>query len=120
PAVLDLLREHLASMEDTAPPESRHALDLSGLQTPDITFWTVWDDAALAGFGALKKLTADHAEVKSMRTARHYLRQGVASRLLRHIICEARRAGFSRLSLETGSMAFFAPPRAMYLAHGFK
>ena len=119
PAVLALLREHLNTLAPTAPAESRHALDISGLRAPDVTFWSVWDGAELAGFGALKELSPDHGEVKSMRTARAYLRQGVASAVLRHIIDEARRRGYTRLSLETGSMAFFAPAHQLYRSFGF-
>ena len=52
PAVLALLREHLTTLAPTAPPESRHALDLTGLHAPDVTFWTLWDGEALAGMGA--------------------------------------------------------------------
>lgn len=119
PPVLALLREHLDTLAPTAPPESRHALDLDGLRAPDVTFWSIWDGPELAGFGALKELSPDHGEVKSMRTARAYLRQGVASAILRHIIAEARRRGYSRLSLETGAMSFFEPARQLYLSFGF-
>ena len=119
PEVLALLREHLDSLAPTAPAESRHALDLSGLRGPDITFWSIWDGQRLAGFGALKQLTESHAEIKSMRTAAAYLRQGVAAQMLRHIIQEATARGYSRLSLETGSMEFFEPARRLYASFGF-
>jgi putative acetyltransferase len=114
-----LLREHLESLALTAPPESRHALDLAGLRSPEVSFWTVWDGPALAGFGALKHLSGTHAEIKSMRTAASYLRRGVASRLLRHLIQEAAARGYLQLSLETGSMEFFAPARRLYASFGF-
>ena len=116
PEVLALLREHLASLAPTAPAESRHALDLSGFRNSDVTFWSIWDGEVLAGFGAL---TASHAEVKSMRTATSHLRQGVASRMLRHLVQEAAARGCSRLSLETGSMAFFDAARRLYTSFGF-
>ncbi|WP_407353278.1 GNAT family N-acetyltransferase [Luteimonas sp. R10] len=119
PEVLALLREHLASLAPTAPAESRHALDLGGFRSPDVTFWGIWDGSVLAGFGALKQLTAAHVEVKSMRTAASHLRQGVASRMLRHLVREAVARGYSRLSLETGSMAFFEPARRLYASFGF-
>ena len=118
-AVIALLREHLESMAPTAPAESRHALDLQGLRSPELTFWSVWDGTELAGFGAIKHLTDEHAEIKSMRTASKHLRKGVASALLRHIIQEARDRGYSQVSLETGSMAFFAPARNLYASFGF-
>ncbi len=119
PAVLALLREHLDTLAPTAPAESRHALDLDGLRAPDVTFWSVWDGPELAGFGALKELSHEHGEVKSMRTARAYLGRGVASAVLRHIIDEARRRGYTRLSLETGSMDFFEPAHRLYRSSGF-
>lgn len=117
--VLALLRWHLDTIAPTAPPESRHALDLEALRGPDITFWCLWDGEALAGFGALKQLSAEHGEVKSMRTAPPHLRRGVAARMLAHIIEVARQRGFRRLSLETGSMAFFAPAHTLYESFGF-
>lgn len=119
PEVLALLHEHLGSMEHTAPAESRHALGLSGLRDPNVIFWSMWDGPELAGFGALRHLTDSHAEVKSMRTAASHLRQGVASRMLQHIIDEATVLGYSRLSLETGSMEFFEAARRLYISFGF-
>lgn len=100
-------------------PESKHALDLDALRRPKITFWTAWDRDALTGCGALQGLDAEHGEIKSMRTARRYARQAVASALLRLIIAEARQRGYRRLSLETGSMPFFAPAHRLYERHGF-
>ena len=119
-AVLDLLREHLVSMEGTAPPESRHALDIDGLRSSNINFWSVWDGERLAGFGALLHHNDDLAEIKSMRTAAPYLRKGVASRLLTHLIQEAKARGYSRLSLETGSMRYFEPAMKLYSSFGFE
>jgi putative acetyltransferase len=120
PAVIELLEEHLASMEPTAPPESQHALDLDGLRGPDITFWSLWDGSRLAGVGALKRLSGDHVEVKSMKTAPAYLRKGIASKILAHMIQYAKARGYSRISLETGSMEFFAAARHLYARFGFE
>jgi len=106
-------------MEPTAPPESRHALDINGLRSPNITFWAIWDGLNLAGIGALKHLSQDHAEIKSMKTSAPYLRRGIASRMLTHIIHEAKSRGYKRLSLETGSMEFFDPARKLYSSFGF-
>jgi putative acetyltransferase len=87
---------------------------------PEITFWSVWGGEELIGCGALKELDAQHAEIKSMRTASAHLRKGVASRLLQHIIEEAKRRHYRRLSLETGSMDSFEPARRLYAKFGFK
>jgi putative acetyltransferase len=117
--VHELLREHLRSMHLHSPPKSVHALDLDGLRRPGITFWTIWDAGQLLGCGALKELDAGHGEVKSMRTAAAHLRKGVARRMLAHILAEARRRGYGRLSLETGSGAAFDPARRLYESFGF-
>jgi putative acetyltransferase len=114
-----LLREHLASMAEHSPPESVHALDLSALRRPDISFWTAWDHQTLMGCGALKILTPEHAEVKSMRTVSNQLRRGAGKAMLEHIIVTAQTRGLKKLSLETGSMQAFAPARAMYERSGF-
>lgn len=128
-----LLGEHLRDMALLSPPDSVHALDLSGLLRPDICFWTIWqsppdrggaiaglDDAVLLGCGALKAITDTHGEVKSMRTALAHRRKGVARAVLTHILAEARHLGFQRLSLETGSAAAFKPAHALYAAAGFE
>ena len=119
PRVLELLHIHLTSSRAETAPGSAHALDPSSLQSPDISFWTIWDDEVLLGFGALKRLSADHGEVKSMHTAQAMRGRGVAGAMLNHIIRAARASGMSRLSLETGSWDYFRPARALYRSHGF-
>jgi putative acetyltransferase len=119
-AITRLLQEHLQNLTAISLPESMHALDIDALRQPGITFWSVWEGGELAGCGALKELDAQHAEIKSMRTASAHLRKGVASRLLQHMIEEAKRRGYRRLSLETGSMELFEPARRLYGKFGFK
>ena len=120
PEIIQLLRTHLQSMALQSPPESVHALDLDGLRKPGVTFWSAWQDSELMGCGALKELDPHHGEIKSMRTVSSQLRKGVASRLLRHILDEARRRSYRRLSLETGSTEGFEPARRLYAHFGFK
>ncbi|MDF4797644.1 GNAT family N-acetyltransferase, partial [Vibrio parahaemolyticus] len=114
-----LLEEHLQDMYATSPPESVHALDVSKLKLPSITFWTGWDGEQLLGCVAMSQLEDGHAELKSMRTTPSARKQGVASRLLNHVIEQAKHQGIQRLSLETGSMAFFEPAHRLYEKHGF-
>jgi len=114
-----LLAEHLRNMHEHSPPESVHALDLTGLLQPEINFWTVWSRDELLGCGALKELTPAHGEIKSMRTASSHRRKGVARAMLEYIIAEARRRAYARLSLETGSMVAFEPARRLYESFGF-
>ena len=119
PRVVALLHIHLTGARAETARGSAHALDLTGLQTPDISFWTIWDDETLLGIGALKRLSVDHGEVKSMHTVQSLRRRGAGSAMLRHIIATARASGMSRLSLETGSWDYFQPARALYKSHGF-
>lgn len=118
--VLELLRLHLSGMQENSPPKSVHALDLTGLQSTDISFWTVWSGDDLMGCGALKRLSADRAEIKSMRTHAHHMRKGVGAYLLEYIIANARRRGFSMLSLETGSGPAFMAALGLYRKYGFE
>lgn len=119
PEVHALLAEHLRDMHRISPPESVHALDFDGLRRPEMTFWSVWDGRALLGCGALKEIDPRHGEIKSMRTAGAHRRRGVAKAMLTHIMTEAARRGYERLSLETGSQAAFEPARALYASFGF-
>ncbi len=119
PQVAEFLAEHLREMRAVTPLESVHALDLEALRKPDVTFWTVLDGDAVVGCGALKSLDVSHAELKSMRTSAARKRSGIASGLLAHIIAEAERRGFTRLSLETGADEFFLPARRLYEKFGF-
>jgi putative acetyltransferase len=117
--VIALLRAHHEAMQAHSPPEACHVLDLSGLQVPEIAFWTVWEGDALLGCGALKQLAPDHGEIKSMRTADAHLRKGAAAAILDHIVAEARARGYRRLSLETGSGPEFEAALALYRRYGF-
>lgn len=114
-----LLREHLVDVARHSPPESIHALDLDGLRAPGMSFWTLWDSDDLLACGALKELGDAHGEVKSMRTAAAHRRRGAGRAMLDHILAEARRRGYRRLSLETGTAAAFEPAHRLYAAAGF-
>ncbi|UOQ47065.1 GNAT family N-acetyltransferase [Gracilibacillus caseinilyticus] len=118
--IKELIIDHLKSMTLHSPPESIHALNLDELRKPDITFWAVWEGEQLLGCGALKELNATNGEIKSMKTSSQHLRKGISTHLLQFIIEEAKRRGYARLSLETGSMAAFAPARKLYKKFGFR
>jgi putative acetyltransferase len=120
PEIRALLEEHLRGVALHSPPESIHALDLDRLRRPEITMWSVWSDGDIMGCGALKALDDRHGELKSMRTTARHLRKGVARHLLHHIIGEARRRRYDRLSLETGSAAAFDAARRLYASFGFR
>jgi putative acetyltransferase len=114
-----LLTRHLEGMHASSPPGHVFALDWSGLQKPEISFYALWEGEDLLGFGALKEIDRRAGEIKSMRTADAYVRKGVAAAILDHIIAEARRRGYARLSLETGSGPAFEPALELYRKYGF-
>jgi len=119
PRVIELLHTHVTSARAQTARGSAHALDISGLQTPDISFWAAWEDEQLLAVGALRQLGAEDGEVKSMHTAQFARRLGAGSAMLRHIIDVARARGLTRLSLETGAWDYFIPARTFYQRHGF-
>lgn len=120
PAIIALLERHLAGMHDHSPACGVHALDLSGLQRPDVTFRALWDSEALMGFGALRELSKTQGEIKSMRTADAHLGKGVGRIILTHLIDLARARGYTRLSLETGSGPAFEAAIHLYKKYGFE
>ncbi|GAA4115187.1 GNAT family N-acetyltransferase [Nocardioides fonticola] len=119
PALVAFLQAHLDDLAPTAPPESRHALDLTALQAPGVRLWTGHLDGVLVGTVALAALEPGHEELKSMRTEPAVRGRGVAAAMLAHAVDDARSRGVRRISLETGSMAFFEPARSLYRRHGF-
>lgn len=134
PGLSVFLQAHLDDIAPTAPAESRHALDLTGLRKPGVRLWVALDGAApdgstpdgstraravIVGTGALAMVEPGHEEIKSMRTDPQRRGRGIATAVLDHLLGDARSRGVRRVSLETGSMAFFAPARALYAKAGF-
>jgi putative acetyltransferase len=79
PEIAGFLAEHIQQMRSLTPLESKHALDLDSLRKPDITFWSAVDSDSLVGCGAIKRLDASHAELKSMRTRPTRQRSGMGA-----------------------------------------
>ncbi|MED1747369.1 MULTISPECIES: GNAT family N-acetyltransferase [Bacillus] len=115
-----LITGHVEEMKEHSPPESIHALPLDDLKKQDVTVWSVWDGEELLGCGAIKELSSEHGEIKSMRTAALHMRKGVARQMLTYLLQEAKQRGYTRVSLETGAMAFFEPARRLYESFGFQ
>jgi putative acetyltransferase len=118
--VRELLRRHLAFANSQSEPKEVHALDVDGLLDPAVTLYSFRHDGRLLGIGALKELDQRHGELKSMHTAEAARGRGIARAILHHLLAVARDRGFERVSLETGSMAAFAPARALYESAGFE
>ena len=117
--VVALLEEHLRNMHELSPPESVHALDVSGLKSADMTFWSAREGDLLIGCGALRQLAPEHGEIKSMRTPAALRRHGAGRAILNHILEVARERGYKRLSLETGTAESFAAAHRLYKSAGF-
>jgi putative acetyltransferase len=119
PRLAAFLQAHLDDMEPTAPPESRHALDLAALRGDGVRLWVGTEGAGLVATAELAALAEGHEELKSMRTDPARRGRGLAARMLAHVLADARSRGVARVSLETGSMAFFEPARRFYARAGF-
>ena len=117
--VRQLLAQHFSEMQAGSPPEACHVLPVDGLKDPAIRFFTLRENGALFGCGALKRLEPGHGEIKSMRTADAALGRGVGKALLDHLVATARQEGITRLSLETGSTEQFAAANRLYEREGF-
>ena len=119
PGLAAFLQAHLDDLAPTAPVESQHALDLRGLQTPNVRLWVACLGGEIVGTGALAALEPGHEELKSMRTDPQRRGQGIATRILDHLLRDAQDRDIRRISLETGSMEFFAAARGLYAKAGF-
>lgn len=119
PRIIALLATHLQAARETTPLCRAFALDIDGLKAPDIAFFSAWRGDELLGVGALRDLGGGHGEIKSMHTAAVARGRGVGRAMLAALIASAGRRGMRRVSLETGTMDYFAPARALYAACGF-
>jgi putative acetyltransferase len=117
--VRELLGRHLAYARATTLPDEVYALDVDALAEPSVTFFSFRTGGELLGVAALKQLSADHAEIKSMHTAEAARGQGIGRKLVEHLLAVARERGYARVSLETGAGPAFAPARELYARAGF-
>ncbi|SDL34620.1 GNAT family N-acetyltransferase [Tessaracoccus oleiagri] len=119
PALADFVQAHIDDMWPTAPPESQHPLSLEELQRPGVRLWVARLDGVLVGTAALSRMAGGDLELKTMRTEPAARGRGVGTALLERVLAEAGASGAKRVWLETGSMEFFAPARALYAKYGF-
>ena len=118
--VNELLKKHFVELRSVSPEGSTHVLDIEGLKDPSIKFWSLWEDDKLIGCGALKFLEKNHGEFKSIRVAYEFRKKGIGSRIINHLIEEAKKLKISKLSIETGAGEFFLPARKLFSKFGFK
>jgi len=114
PEVNELLKKHFIELRAASPEESTHVLDIAGLKTPSIKFWSLWENNRLLGCGALKFLDKEHGEFKSIRIHDNFRRQNIGIKLIQHLIIEARKHNLKRISIETGAGKFFEPARKLF------
>ena len=115
-----ILISHFLELRSVSPEGSTHVLDINGLKDPSIKFWSLWKEDDLMGIGALKFLDDKHGEFKSIRVAERFKNKGNGSKVINHLINEAKNLGITRLSLETGAGNFFMPARKLFKKCGFK
>ena len=120
PEVHELLIKHFIELRSVSPLGSAHVLSISGLKDPSIKFWSLWEESNLMGSGALKFLDKEHGEFKSIRVNNKFRNKGNGSKVINHLINEAKNLNIKRLSLETGSGKFFIPARKLFIKYGFK
>ncbi|MFC3086356.1 GNAT family N-acetyltransferase [Tabrizicola soli] len=114
-----LMERHTADMHADTPPESIHMMDASALDQPHIAFFVLREGGTPLAMGAYKRIDASHAEIKSMHVLSEARGRGLSKAMLDHLVAEARRDGFARLSLETGIQPTFIAARALYARAGF-
>ena len=117
--VNELLTKHFIELRAVSPEGSAHVLDIHGLKTPSIKFWSLWQNDMLMGCGALKFLDKEHGEFKSIRIHNNFRRAGKGINVVNHLIKEAKKLNITRLSIETGAGDFFIPARKLFKKCGF-
>ncbi len=114
-----LMARHTSDMHADTPPESIHMMDATQLAVAEVDFFVLREAGRPVAMGAIKRIDATHAEIKSMHVMAEARGRGLSRRMLGHLEVEARAAGYVRLSLETGVQPTFAAARALYRTAGF-
>jgi putative acetyltransferase len=120
PEVHEFLINHFIELRSVSPEGSAHVLDIAGLKDPSIKFWSLWEENDLMGSGALKFLDKEHGEFKSIRVSDNFRGKGNATKVINHLINEAKKLNIKRLSLETGAGYFFLTARKLFTKCGFE
>jgi putative acetyltransferase len=74
--VHNLLTKHFIELKSVSLEGSSHVLDIEGLKDPTIKFWSLWEKDQLFGCGALKFLSKEHGEFKSIRVSDNFRKKG--------------------------------------------
>ena len=114
PKVNHLLIKHFIELRSVSSKGSTHVLDIPGLKDPSIKFWSLWNNNHLIGCGALKFIGQNHGEFKSIRVSDDFRNRGIGSKIISHLIIQAKKLGIKKLSIDTGSGKFFLPARKLF------
>ncbi|MDA7812409.1 GNAT family N-acetyltransferase [Candidatus Pelagibacter sp.] len=120
PEVHKFLINHFIELRSVSPEGSAHVLDIAGLKDPSIKFWSLWEENDLMGSGALKFLDKEHGEFKSIRVSDNFRGKGNGTKVINHLINQAKKLNIKRLSLETGAGDFFLTARKLFIKCGFE
>ena len=118
--VNELLRKHFIELRSVSPAGSTHVLDIDGLKTETIKFWSIWDNEDLIGCGAIKILGQNRGEFKSIRVHDKFREKGHGKKIITIIISNSRDIGLRNIFIETGSGKFFEPARKLFKSCGFE
>ena len=118
--VNSLLTKHFIELRSVSPEGSTHVLDIPGLKDKSIKFWSLWNNDELMGCGALKLLSENHGEFKSIRVADKFRKKGIGAKIVSHLIEKAKSLNIKKISVETGAGIFFTPARKLFISSGFK
>ncbi len=120
PGIAALLATHTRRARGAARCRPGHALGTDALRDPAIEVWSLWRNDAPVAVGAIRRLSGEHGELKSMFVADGERGNGIGRVLLAHLIDAAKRRGMTRLSLETGTSEYFDAARRLYGRQGFE
>jgi len=118
--VVALLQIHSDFCYSVTPACGVHTLDVEKLRRSGVTLFAARDQSELLGVCALKLITDNHAELKSMHVLSKSRGRGTGAALVSHVLEFARASGVQRVSLETSPDEAFAPARRLYSRLGFK
>ena len=118
--VNELLTKHFIELRIASPEGSAHVLDIPGLKVSSIKFWSLWEDENLMGCGALKFLSENHGEFKSIRVHDKFRNKGNGTKVMKYLIDKAKKLKIKRISIETGAGKFFEPARKLFKKCNFE
>ena len=81
-----LLQHHFTELRAVSPVGSTHVLNIEGLKSESIKFWSLWENNELIGCGALKFLDKDHGEFKSIRVSNKFRQKGYGKKIISYLI----------------------------------